>query len=192
MLEMLVVTFVLALLFVMLAEGVNLGMHGWVRQDRAAEGIMLRQDVELALRRLMRQAEASEAVAPGISAGFVGQADRMVFHAVVRLGDGQRHAVIMGVALDRAHRLVLRWRIAPPAGCAPKVARRPVHEEILAEGIGAVQWRYWAGRPHPVWQTGWQGSAPPLLLGVTVVSLGGRAWTEIVIHPQAAEAADAL
>ncbi|GAN67283.1 hypothetical protein AOR01nite_20190 [Acetobacter orleanensis] len=171
LLEILVVTALLGLLFLMLSGGVTFGLRGWVRQHAAQERIVERTEVDAALRKLLG------AVLPD-EANVTGAQDRLALTTLTRLPDGMEHEVGIGLGVDRARRLVLRWQIHPQLGCAPE---GPQHEEVLAQDVSALFLRYWGGSPAS-WHTTWTGDAP-LLFGVRIIPAHGAAWTELIIKP---------
>lgn len=103
----------------------------------------------------------------------------------ISLADGQLHEVEVGVGVDHARHLVLRWRMTQGRGC---VAVQPLHEEVLATSVSALYVNYWGGNP-AAWRDKWQGGLPELLT-FHIVSEGSPSWPEITIHPLLAEGDD--
>lgn len=171
LLEMLVVTALLGLLFLMLSGGVTFGLRGWARQHAEQDRIAERVETDATLRKLLA------AVAPDEGA-VTGTEDRLALTTLTRLPDGKEHEVSIGLGVDRKKQLVLRWQIHHRPGCAPE--ERP-HEEILASAVSALHVRYWGGSPAS-WHTTWSGTAP-VLFGVRVVPERGTLWPEIIIKP---------
>lgn len=171
LLEMLVVTGLLGLLFLMLSGGLTLGLRGWARQDAAGDRLAERTEASRALRRLLGAAQAG---------GLSGASDRLSFIALGRLGDGRVHAVEIGLGVDRARRLVLRWRVRRGCGSA-----EPTAEEVLAERIAALHLRYQGVTPG--WRGVWNGPEPPALIGIGIVPERGNPWAEIMVNPLVTE-----
>lgn len=175
LLEMLVVTALLGLLFLMLSGGVTLGLRGWAWQHAEQDRIVERSESEAALRKLLSSTLADDG-------GVTGADDRLALTTLTRASDGMMHDVKVGLGVDRAHRLVLRWQVRHRSGCAPE--ERP-HEEILANAVSALHVRYWGGTPAG-WHDTWSGGVPALF-GVRVIPEHGRPWTEIIIKPLGAD-----
>lgn len=171
LLEMLVVTALLGLLFLMLSGSVTFGLRGWARQHAEQDRIAEQVETDATLRKILGS------VMPD-NGNITGEEDRLGLTALTLLPDGREHEVNIGLGVDRAQQLVLRWQAPHRPGCAPEELP---HEEILAKAVSALHVRYWGGSPAE-WHTTWTGSAP-LLFGVRVIPVRGGPWPEIIIKP---------
>jgi len=183
---MLVVTVVMGLLFVMLAGGVSFGMRGWSRQDSGADRLAAEVETEAALRRLLVTAQSTKdnRLAGVAKAAFSGLADRVLFVGSAKLDDDRRRDIEIAIGVDSQRRLMLRWRILRSPGCSPT---DPMREEVLTPAVTALHVRYWGGDAAPGWHPVWSANTPPALIGLTIVPIRGKPWTEIMIHPLAAQ-----
>ncbi|WP_086650921.1 prepilin-type N-terminal cleavage/methylation domain-containing protein [Acetobacter cibinongensis] len=171
LLEMLVVTALLGLLFLMLSGGVTFGLRGWARQHAEQDRIAEQAETDVTLRKLLSAVISEDGSVTGVE-------DRLALTTLTKLPDGKEHEVSLGLGVNREKQLVLRWQAHHRPGCGPE---ENAHEEILANTISALHLRYWGGSP-AAWRTAWTGNAP-LLFGVRVVPAHGAPWSEIIIKP---------
>ncbi|WP_415433388.1 prepilin-type N-terminal cleavage/methylation domain-containing protein [Acetobacter indonesiensis] len=177
LLEMLVVTVLLGLLFLMLSGGVTFGLRGWARQHAEQDRLTDRSETDASLRKLLGSVTSD-------AGGVTGAEDRLALTTLMRLADGKEHEVNIGLGVDRKQQLILRWQRYSRPGCAPEGKST---EEVLAKSISALHVRYWGGSPAE-WHTTWGGNTP-LLFGVRVIPVHGAPWTEIIIKPLRADGA---
>ncbi|MBB2201449.1 prepilin-type N-terminal cleavage/methylation domain-containing protein [Gluconacetobacter tumulisoli] len=175
LLEMLVVTLLLAMLSLLLSGGLVLGFKGWARQERDADRRAASMETAADLRRLLEAAQDGDGVPGG---EFAGTEDRVSFSTLTRLADRQMHRIHVGLGIDRFHRLVMRWQIRPDVECGSSL---PVHEDVLMSSIASLNMRYWQSGKG--WTRNWQGDGVPDLVGLALARQDGERMAEILVHP---------
>ncbi len=177
LLEILVALVVFGLLMAGLSQTMRFGLTAWTSEARGTADSEDKVAVDGAIRRLIEQA------VPG---GFVGRADTVGFTSVLpegaKLTDRLADIVLL---VDAGGRLVLRWT-PHPAGVPLGPPPAP-HEELLLDGVEAIQLGYLVPQPNgpAIWVTRWKGDDLPLLvrLGITFVHV--TSWPDLVAAPVA-------
>jgi general secretion pathway protein J len=161
LLEVLVALALSALVGMILLQGVRLAAFGLDRHSQAAERLDTRQALDDLLRRTLGAAVLIPRPAGGI---FVGKPDALEFLAVSEDSGAGLYHIALG--LDAARGLVLRRRLAMPAGNPREVA------SVLATGLRAWRLAYFgadAANATPTWHDGWQQlNILPLMVRVTL------------------------
>ncbi|MBV8615825.1 MAG: prepilin-type N-terminal cleavage/methylation domain-containing protein [Acetobacteraceae bacterium] len=180
LLEILVALVVLGFLMVGLSQGVRFGLTAWGMQERLINQRGDLDAVDRALRQLVTRMDPGTRADPPQVAGT--QAEFGFTAALPLAADGGSADMLL--AVDPAHRFVLRWlphlharRTAPPP---------PPRVETLLEGVARVQFAYW--RPAAGgggWVGAWDGKSLPALVRFRIVFPEGdrRHWPDIVAAP---------
>jgi general secretion pathway protein J len=182
LLEIMVALVVLGFLMLGLTQGTRFGLAAWDRQARTVAARSDLDAVDRALRRLIEQAEPGDDANPP---HFAGGSGALAFATELPLAAGAlptRRAEVE-LAVDAAHRLVLRWtanlhavRAAPP----------PPQEAELLRGVDRLELGYL--RPAASgggWSSSWNGPVLPELIRIRILFAGAdrRHWPDIVAAP---------
>ncbi len=165
-------------LVVGLAQGVRFGLRAWNAEARvtAAQG-----DLDVVDRTLRDMVAAMAPAADPDAASITGTADSLTFVTELPMQAGTLAPVEATLALDAAHRIVLRWRPYPHAErLGPPV---PLTTTPLAEGVAALRLSF---KPPGIgWTSAWHRHALPELVRISVVFAPerGRRWPDIVAAP---------
>ena len=178
LLEVVVMLAVLGLLLLGLAQGTRLGLRSWHAQAEIVGTTAELDMVDRTLRLLIAGIDPISARA----GRFAGGPHGMSF--ATRLPSGRAdpiRAVDAVLAVDGAHRLVLRW--TPRMRPAPGIVLRPEQAELLA-GVGRLELSYWrvdAGG-HGSWVDRWSGPDIPGLVRLRLMFRppDRRHWPDIV------------
>lgn len=181
LLEILVALAVLGFLVLGLAQGARFGLGAWDVQSRLTGATVDLDAVDRTLRRMVEQIlPTSDSRMPtlrGTSAGFECVTELPLAAAAL---PSRRAVVALGV--DRARRLVLRWR---PYRHARQLGPAPVPEESeLLRGVERLEIAYWSAAGG-VWLNSWARAEPPDLLRIRLVFPRGdrRRWPDIIAAP---------
>ncbi len=178
LLELLVGLVVLGFILAGLTQGVRFGLRASEAQTRLVDGRSELDAVDRTLRRLLTQADPGNAHdGPTLQGGPA----RIVFVSALpaALAGAQEQNADLGLTVDGAHRLVLRWslhrhalRTGPPA--APQEAE-------LLRGVDHIDLAYWQDG----WKTGWTQANLPALIRLRIVFPPDdpRHWPDIVAAP---------
>ncbi|GAN77272.1 PulJ/GspJ family protein [Acidisphaera rubrifaciens] len=179
LLEVMAALAVMGILLVALAEGSRFGFTAWgtsTRQIAAHEDL---DAVDRAFRRMVAHIDPGtrdEAVT------FTGGAHEVAFTTQFPAAPGllAAHRVDVGIGVDRAHRLVLRWLPDPHA--VRLVAPPPPAVTVLLDGVDHVDFAYWH---NGAWVAQDVDTTPPALVRMHVVFRSGdpRQWPDIVAAP---------
>jgi general secretion pathway protein J len=180
LLEILVALLVFGLVLVGLTRGVHYGLQAWRSQMRITADHDDLDAVDGALRRMTYVMDPGDDVDP---APITAAHDHLEFISVLPDDAGTAPARRMAAALlvDRAHRLVLRWR--------PYIHARPIGpplvptETELLQGVSRLEFSFW--RPAGGWINAWQDPGLPALIRIRIVFPAGdpRHWPDIVVAP---------
>jgi general secretion pathway protein J len=179
LLEVIAALAVFGLLLTALAQGTHLALTASSLQARKIE---TDEDLDAADRTLRHLIGTMD---PGVSSDgnphFVANARSMGFTAALPVSAWYptRQADVI-VAVDAAHRLVLRWAPHYPVllGTPPSPQVTP-----LLDGVDRIELSYWApGSTHGVWLDRWDARALPDLVRLRIVFPKGdpRHWPDIV------------
>jgi general secretion pathway protein J len=175
LIELLVALALSAFVSVLLLHGVRLAASGLDRHSKAAERLDARQALDELLRRML----GSAVLIPRIAGGeFAGQPTAVEFVAVAEDGGAGLYRVTLG--LDRAGSLVLRRRLASPAGDPREAA------SVLATGLRGFRLAYFgadAADATPSWHDSWQQlNVLPLMVRAIVDSDGDPPHPPVVVR----------
>ena len=189
MLELLVALVVLGFVLAGIAGGVEFGQRA---ADMQARSIAAHADIGAAdrlLRHLIAEMDPGTVNEPPTIAGgpatlaFTTDLGR----AAGALGGGDAD---IGIGVDAAHQLVMRW---VPALHAIRLAPAPQPEDsVLLDGVDRVEFAYWgsAGGNAGQWLSSWTGKDIPPLIRVRLHFLAAlrRTWPDIIarterLHP---------
>jgi general secretion pathway protein J len=180
LLEVLVALTVLGLLLAGLAQGVRFGLAAWGTETRLSSGTGDFETSDTTLRHLIEGAEPGGELDP---APFAGSRDRLVCITALPRTDtptGQQR-VQATLLIDRAHRLVLRWRpylhaklVGPPA---------PATETELLRDVSRLELSYWSAGTG--WVGAWRSPNLPTLVRIRLAFAAGdsRRWPDIIAAP---------
>ena len=177
LLEMLVALVVFGLLMAGLSQTMRYGLAAWTAETHGATGSEDKVAVDGAIRRLIEQAAPDS---------FVGQPGGLAFTSVLPEGAGLNDRLAdIALRVDAGGHLVLRWT-PHPAGVplAPPLAP---HEELLLEGVEAIQISYLAPQPTgpAIWVSRWQSNGLPLLVRIGITFADATSWPDLVAAPVA-------
>lgn len=180
LLEVLVALAVLGLLLGLLGSFLHLGLRAWRTETRVRVARADLDAVDRTLRGLLTTMDAGSVSVPPL---LQGGADRLAFSAKLPEGAGMDGEADWLLAVDAAHRLVLRWtphRHVRPLGPPP-----PAAQATLLEGVERLDLAYWPRLPPWGWRTAWSGPGLPGLVRVRVRFPEGdaRHWPDIVAAP---------
>ena len=182
--EVLVALGLLALLGVMLSDGLRFGVRVWERTREASSAL---GDVSATQNFLRRRLEG-----PTRAEGFGGEADLLSVQALwmADLGSGTFHVFELGLVRDDGvapGALVLSWRPAEE-GAPPDPAL--VGSRVLLDGVDALDIRYFGALPddplpEPRWREAWPLDAgrPALVLIDLRFADPRRRWPPFVAAP---------
>ena len=178
LLEVLVALVVFGCLVVGLAQGVRFGLRAWNAGARveAAQG-----DLDAVDRTLRALVAAMVPAADPDAASLSGTADSLALVTELPMASGTTTSVSATLAVDAAHRLVLRWRPDPHAErLGPPV---PLTNTTLIEGVSALRLSYLP--PGEGWTSAWHRHALPALVRIRVAFMphSQRRWPDIVAAP---------
>ena len=179
LLELLVALAVLGLLLDVLGLGMRFGMSVSSRVIRSSDISADLEAVDNVLRRLIEGMDPGHGRDP---APFVGATHRLDFiTAMPDDGLAQEHRMRVGVFVDSAHRLILRWR--PYLRALPLRALPPPSETELLSNVERIDLAFW--QPGGGWSTAWRSSELPVLIRVRLTFPFGdpRHWPDIVAAP---------
>jgi general secretion pathway protein J len=182
LLELLVALVVLGFVLAGITGGVQFGQRATTMQ---VKGIAAHVDLDSAdriLRRLVAGMDPGSATEPPrLSAGptALGFTTDLSQAAAALPGDGQAD---IGLGVDAAHRLVLRWT---PALHGVQLAPPPVPATaVLLDGVERVEFAYWGdtGSGGRGWVTNWTGKDIPPLVRIRLLfpADSQRHWPDII------------
>lgn len=179
LLEILVAVAVMALLLVLLNQGVAFGLRASAMQVRAeTDGTADLPTVDTVLRSLIAEAD------PGIfpePASLKGTATTLSLLTAMTGADGTRER-IDAVLFASGGQLRLRW--TPHRHIARFDPAPPAQETTLLDGVSALRIDYVASG-HAAWQSGWNGEALPALVRLRITfATAARHWPPIVAAPK--------
>ena len=179
LLEILVALAVMALLIVLLDQGVAFGLRASAMQVRAeADGTADLPTVDTLLRSLVADAD------PGIfpePASLKGTATTLSLLTAMTGADGRRERVD-AVLFASGGQLRLRW--TPHRHIASFDSGPPAQETTLLDGVSALRIDY-AAPSHADWQPSWSGEALPALVRLRITfASAARHWPPIVAAPK--------
>lgn len=186
LLEILVVLVVLGLLLATLAEGTQFGLRAWQSQARTLAERADLDTVDRTLRTLIER--LSPGGQPGEAPSLTGSSRRVSFRTELPMVAGAlaTREAIVGIAVDPAHRLQLRYLsyYRNPIGPSPSPA-----EALLLDAVDHIEISYFrpgGGRLGGDWLTAWSEPTPPRLIRIRIVFLDPtrRRWPDIVAAPQ--------
>jgi general secretion pathway protein J len=171
---------VFGLLLAGLTQGVRYGLQARRAQARISANHDDMDATGRALRHMIERMDPGDGVDP---APIAASRDRLEFITVLPDGPDIPAArrVEATLLLDRAHRLILRWRPYLHAWSL-RPAPEPLTTELLS-GVAQMELSYW--RPARGWVTDWRFDDPPALVRVRLVFPPGdpRRWPDIVAAP---------
>ena len=181
LLEILVALVVLGFLVIGLTEGVHFGLRAWELQARM---IGRRQDLDAVDRTLRRLVETMD---PGTSADpltLQGNPTSLAFTAELPMTSPLpiRRADV-GLGVDAAHRLVLRW--TPHLHAIRFGAAPAAQTSELLRGVDRLEVAYWGPAAGGGWQNRWNQAGLPGLIRIRLIFIKGdpRHWPDIVAAP---------
>ncbi|MBV9539486.1 MAG: type II secretion system protein, partial [Acidisphaera sp.] len=164
LLEILVALVVFGFLMAGLSQGVRFGLTAWQSQTRTIERTGDLDTVERVLRQLVERLAPGRLIDPpnieGTASTLGFTSDLPTAAAALTL----RHADMV-LAVDPAHRLVLRW--TPHLHAVRSTPPVPQSIELLA-GVDHVALSYWP-RDGEGWRDTWKGRTPPALIRIRIV-----------------------
>jgi general secretion pathway protein J len=181
LLEILVALVVLGFLVIGLTEGVHFGLRAWELQARM---IGRREDLDAVDRTLRRLVETMDPGTSGDPLTLQGNPASLAFTAELPMTSSlpiQRADVGLGV--DAAHRLVLRWT---PHLHAIRFGPAPAAQTSeLLRGVDRLEVAYWGSAAGGGWQNRWNQDGLPGLIRIRLIFVKGdpRHWPDIVAAP---------
>lgn len=177
LLELLIALAVLALLLVMLSQGIQFGVQATRSEARIAGENAGLQDIDLALRHLI------EATDPGSDGSD--QPPLLASHnamaLLTELPSGSQ-PVAATLLVDAQHRLVLRWQ---PVANASRTARpQPLNEVVLLRNVALMELSFW--QQPTGWVGQWGSATLPAMVRIHLVLNDHRLrkWPDIVVAPR--------
>lgn len=185
LLEILVVMVVLGLLLATLAAGTRFGLRAWQSQARLLADRTDLDAVDRTLRTLVERMNPGGFEGDGLV--FRGDHNSVSFRSELPMAAGalaSRDAEI-GIAVDRAHRLQLRYatQYRHPIGPPPVPG-----EALLLDGVDHIDIAYFrpgAGPLGGAWLPAWTEPVLPRLIRIRIVftERARRPWPDIVAGP---------
>jgi prepilin-type N-terminal cleavage/methylation domain-containing protein len=173
LLELLAAVAILALLLVLLTQGVHFGLLSVRSEARIGDENGGLQEVDSVFRHLI------EAVDPGSDnqdqPSLLGR--RNTITLLTELPGPDAVHVEATLLIDRQHRLMLRWR--------PLQAARhdqPFNQDVLVCCVSRMELSYW--QQTGVWAGGWDAAELPAMVRVHLVFTNHRRWPDIVVAPR--------
>lgn len=180
LLEVLVVLLILGLIVAGLAGGTRLGLAAIGAQSKAAAEYRDLEPVDRALRRLVVNISLP---ADDRKPGLVGEPTGFACVTAMSAAGGPPSRVDAYVALDAAHRIVLRWS---PHLHAERLAPRPAPaEEVLLQGVDRLEVSY-LSPDRTGWLRSWSRVDLPALIRIRLLFAPGdpRHWPPIIVATQ--------
>ena len=185
LLELLVALVVLGFVLAGIAGGVQFGQRAADMQARSIAANADMGSVDRLLRRLIAAMQAGSLAAPphltasASSLGF----ETDLGSAAAALGTGEAE---VGLGVDAAHRLVLRWQ---PVVHAIRLGAPPVPQSsVLLDGVDRVEFAYWGRGPGggSQWLSSWTDREVPTLIRIRLHFLPEthRIWPDIIAATQ--------
>jgi general secretion pathway protein J len=179
LLEVLAALLVLAMLILALNQGARFGFTAWGTQARVIAAHDELDAVDRTVRRLVAQIDPGTRDEPE---EFTGDAHSVSFTTLFPAAGAAlpTHRVQVGLGVDSAHRLVLRWSLHPHAERLTKPA--PPQTTTLLDDVDHLDMGYWRGG---VWSSRIDDKSAPDLLRLRIVFRRGdpRHWPDIVAAP---------
>jgi general secretion pathway protein J len=180
LLEVLVALAVFGLLLAGLTQGMRYGLQARRTQARISAN---HDDLDAAGRALRHMIERMDPGDGADPAPIAASRDRLEFITSLPDATGSPPArrVEATLLLDRAHRLILRWR--PYLHARPLLpAPEPLTTELVSD-VARMEFSYW--RPARGWVTDWRFDDLPALVRIRLVFSPGdpRRWPDIVAAP---------
>jgi prepilin-type N-terminal cleavage/methylation domain-containing protein len=179
LIEVIVALVVLGAMTVALGQGTRFGLLAWntaARMTNAGDSFDI---VDRTLRTLIGQMDpGSQRAPPRFAAG----SDTLSF--VTKLPqspEAPARRVEAVLAVDKSHRLVLRWL---PYLAAERQLAPLINESELLPGVARMELFFW--QPGGGWSEGWQAEGLPALVRIrlTLQEAGKRRWPDIVVAPE--------
>lgn len=181
LLEVLVALVVMGFLLVGLSQGTRFGLRAWDIQARMIDEHGELDAVDRALRRLIQQLDPGT---PTTGSTLAGTARQIVFTSDLPMAAvAATRRADMILAVDAAHRLMLRWtphmhavRIGPPPA---------LQDAELLRGVDRLEIGYWRRDGVGGWLSRWSDRELPALIRIRIVFVEGDARTspDIVAAP---------
>ncbi len=187
LLEILLALAVAGLLLAALSHGTWFGLFAWRQQGLDLAWTNDAESADRALRAMFRDirpAAELQGRPPLIGAPETCEIVTMMPIPV----EGSSGPAVVRIAVDEAHRLVLRWQPAPHARWLSPLP--PPRDAVLMDGVGRIEFAYW-NDPAGGWLREWQGPGLPRLIRLRIVfpASDRRHWPDIVVAPLLAWAA---
>ena len=167
LLEILVALVVLGFLLLGLAEGVRFGLHAWDSETKLVDRGADMDGAERLLREIVAQADPGQ---PNEPPTFRGQPRSLEFQTrlPVQAPSLPTREAEVGLGVDAAHRLVLRWAAHPHAERLTKAAKP--EESVLLEGLDRIEFKYlrWPDQGGG-WTDRWDLPSVPALVRMTLI-----------------------